>query len=491
MSTSVRNKDKVKIETRTKIVCTLGPASESETTLKQMMDAGMDVARINCAHGSYEEYKKRIGTLRTLSDKIAVLVDLAGPKIRVGEMAQNVFLQENSEIVLTTKKIVGNEQTIPQSYEELPCRVKKGDTIFIDEGLIQLEVLSIPNEEEIVNRVVKGGPLRSKRGINVPGAPLLRIPTPKDYKDIRTGIELGADYFGISFVKSREDVERIKEIISDHGEEIPVISKIETVEATEQFDEILQVSDGIMVARGDLGVELLPEKVPLIQKKLIKKCNIVGIPVIVATQMLESMIEKPRPTRAEASDVANAVLDGADAIMLSGETAVGRYPVQAVKVMDQIASIAEKAIPRTYQSESEAQSVAEVIGECVNLAVDRQIINAVIVSTKTGFSCRMISKLRPKAPIIATTPFKSIYRRSSLVWGVTPLLMKEMSNSTDERVYHSIKAAVEKGLINHDDTIAYVAGSLLGTAIMTETNLFQIYKVATVLDSVKVIQRFD
>ena len=491
MSNSLGNKDQLKIETRTKIVCTLGPASESETTLKQMIDAGMDVARINCAHGSYEEYKKRISTLRSLSDKIAVLIDLAGPKIRVGEMAENVFLQENSEIVLTTKKIMGNDETIPQSYEELPCRVKKGDTIFIDEGLIQLEVLSIPDEEEIVNRVVKGGPLRSKRGINVPGAPLLRIPTPKDYKDIRMGIELETDYFGISFVKSREDVERIQEIISDYGEETPVISKIETVEATEHFDEILQVSDGIMVARGDLGVELLPEKVPLIQKALINKCNSEGVPVIVATQMLESMIEKPRPTRAEASDVANAVLDGADAIMLSGETAVGKYPVQAVRVMDQIASIAETEIPRTYQIERKAPSVPEVIGECVNLAVDRLEIDAIIVSTKTGFSCRMIAKLRPLAPIIATTPFDTVYRRSALIWGVTPLLMKGMSSSTDERIFRSIQAAVDKGFITPEDTIAYVAGSLLGTAIMTETNLFQIYKVATVLDSAKVIQKFD
>jgi len=391
--------------TRTKIVCTLGPASSSKMVLTQLIEAGMDVARINSAHGGYEEYKTQITNLRELSERIAVLFDLAGPKIRVGEMNDNVILQENTDVILTTEKIQGTANMIPQLYEELPCRVKKGDTIFIDEGLIQLSAVEIPNEKEIVCQVKTGGLLRSKRGINVPGVDLIRIPTKKDYKDIKTGIELGVDYFGLSFVKMREDVERVREIIHEHGEDVPIISKIETIEATENFDEILHASDGIMVARGDLGVELFPEKVPLMQKLLIKKCNAAGIPVIVATQMLESMIGNPRPTRAEASDVANAVLDGADAVMLSGETAIGKYPVQTVKVMNLISSIAEKEIPHTHHIDKERPSAAEVIGECVHLAADKLKIDAILVSTKTGFTSRMISKFRPKSLILATMTF--------------------------------------------------------------------------------------
>jgi len=473
--------------TRTKIVCTLGPASGSEMVLTQLIEAGMDVARINSAHGSYEDYNSQITTLRVLSERIAVLFDLAGPKIRVGEMNENVVLQENTEVILTTAKIQGTATMIPQLYEELPCRVKKGDTIFIDEGLIQLSVVEIPNEEEIVCQVITGGLLRSRRGINVPGADLIRIPTMKDYKDIKTGIKLGIDYFGLSFVKTREDVERVREIIHDHGEDIPIVSKIETLEATKNFDEILTASDGIMVARGDLGVELLPEKVPLMQKLLIKKCNATGIPVIVATQMLESMIENPRPTRAEASDVANAVLDGADAVMLSGETAIGKYPVQTVKVMNLISSIAEKEIPHKHIIETESPSAAEVIGECVHLAADKLKLDAILVSTKTGFSSRMISKFRPKPPILATTPYESVYRRLALIWGVIPLLMGGIRDSPDELAYEAVKSAVEAGLLTRENMIIYIAGSLLGTAVTTETNLFQIYKVGTLLDTATMV----
>ena len=311
--------------------------------------------------------------------------------------------------------------------------------------------------------------------------------------DIRTGTSLGIDYFGISFVKSREDVDRIRGIITEHEADIPIISKIETIEAAtpENFDKILQASDGIMVARGDLGVELMPEKVPLIQKIIIKKCRAVGIPVIVATQMLESMISNPRPTRAEASDVANAVLDGADAVMLSGETAIGKYPVQTVKVMDVIASITEEEFKKKYKIVKEASSAEEVIGECVNLAVERLGIDAIIISTKTGFSCRMISKLRPKTSIIAITPYKAIYRRLSLIWGVTPLLAKGIGESMDLLAFESIKESVQQELITREDTIIYVAGSLLGLPAITKTNMFQIYHVGTVLDSASVLHGFD
>ncbi len=413
---------------KTKIVCTIGPSSESLENTKKLIKAGMNVARLNFSHGDFEEHGNRIKNIRQanaeLGTSVAVLLDTKGPEIRLGKLKEEpIELNQGETITLTTEEILGDRNRVPITYNNLPNDVTVGSTILIDDGLIGLTVEEVKGTE-IVCRIVNSGPIKSKKGVNVPGVKI-SLPgiTEKDANDIVFGIEQGVDFIAASFVRKASDVLEIRELLERHNAgHIQIISKIENQEGVDNLDEILEVSDGLMVARGDLGVEIPAEEVPLVQKNMIKKGNRVGKPVITATQMLDSMQRNPRPTRAEASDVANAIFDGTDAIMLSGETAAGRYPTESVQTMARIAERAEAALEYreifTKQANAQQTSVTEAISQAVaNSALDLGA-KAIITSTKSGFTARMVSKYKPKAPIIAVTTDEKVLRRLSLIWGV-------------------------------------------------------------------------
>jgi pyruvate kinase len=387
---------------KAKIVCTIGPSSESPEMLKKLIEAGMNVARLNFSHGDFEEHGGRIRNIRQVTQElgksVAILLDTKGPEIRTGKLKEEpIDLVQDEHITLTTEEILGDKNRISVTYTELPQDVEAGSRILIDDGLIELRVLSVKGTE-IECKIVNGGTIKSKKGVNVPGVKI-SLPgiTEKDANDIRFGIEMGVDFIAASFVRKARDVLEIRELLERHNaSNIQIISKIENEEGVENLDEIIEVSDGIMVARGDLGVEIPAEEVPLVQKSIIKKCNFVGKPVITATQMLDSMQRNPRPTRAEASDVANAVFDGTDAIMLSGETAAGKYPVESVQTMARIAERAESALEHREiflkQSQAQQTSVTEAISQAVaNSALDLHA-NAIITATESGYTARGLGR---------------------------------------------------------------------------------------------------
>ena len=382
---------------RSKIVCTIGPASNSPKVLDKMLNAGMDVARINMSHGSPEEHRPVIEYLREVGH-CGILVDLPGPKIRLGELAGPIIVEDGQSLHFTTKNITGDKEELPVNYEKLPSEIQVGGHLFINDGIIDVEIIEIDSDlKGFSARVISGGEITSRKGINAPGANLsLKPPTERDLESITFGIEMDCDWFAVSFIRSRDDVEIIRKVIRDHGGDQPIISKIEHGEAIYNINEIIEASDGIMVARGDLGIEVPPWDVPLIQKKIIETCNLKGKPVIVATQMLESMMHNPRPTRAEASDIANALLDGADAVMLSGETAIGKYPVEAVMAMNSIGLVVQEQISTRDQSEMRGFPLSDIIGDLASRAVYAVEPAAIIVVTRSGFSALMVSKHRPK-----------------------------------------------------------------------------------------------
>ncbi|WCK55511.1 pyruvate kinase [Aneurinibacillus sp. Ricciae_BoGa-3] len=450
----------------TKIVCTIGPASESIETLKELMEAGMNVARLNFSHGSHEEHGARITAIRQaakeLGKSIAILLDTKGPEIRTGLLAQEVVeLKEGESLTLTTEEIMGTAERVSVTYGGLPNDVSSGSTILIDDGLIGLTVESVEGTE-IHCRIRNGGPLKSRKGVNVPGVNIgLPGITEKDAQDIAFGIREGIDIIAASFVRKPQDVLEIRKILEMNHADIMIISKIENQEGVENLDEILAVSDGLMVARGDLGVEIPAEEVPLVQKEMIRKCNNAGKPVITATQMLDSMQRNPRPTRAEASDVANAIFDGSDAIMLSGETAAGKYPVEAVRTMDRIARTAETAIAYQEILHREAvkkqTSIPDALSQAVaNVAYDLDAA-AIITSTESGHTARMVSKFRPKAPIVAVTPHSHVCRKLALIWGVQPLLA-EPAETTDEMLDVAVRTAVNAGIVKRGELVVITAG---------------------------------
>jgi pyruvate kinase len=450
----------------TKIVCTIGPASESIETLKALMEAGMNVARLNFSHGSHEEHGARIASIRQaakeLGRSVAILLDTKGPEIRTGLLAQEVVeLKEGESLTLTTEEITGTEGRVSITYDGLPNDVSPGSTILIDDGLIGLTVESVEGTE-IHCRIRNGGPLKNRKGVNVPGVNIgLPGITEKDAQDIAFGIKEGIDIIAASFVRKPEDVLGIRKILELNHADIMIISKIENHEGVDNLDEILAVSDGLMVARGDLGVEIPAEEVPLVQKEMIRKCNDAGKPVITATQMLDSMQRNPRPTRAEASDVANAIFDGSDAIMLSGETAAGKYPVEAVRTMDRIARTAETAIGYQEILHREAvkkqTSIPDALSQAVaNVAYDLDAA-AIITSTESGHTARMVSKFRPKAPIVAVTPHDHVCRKLALIWGVLPLLA-EAAETTDEMLDVAVRTAVNAGIVKRGELVVITAG---------------------------------
>lgn len=470
---------------KTKIVCTIGPASEREEILRGLIKAGMNVARLNFSHGDYNVHGERIRLIRKLSEEletpIPILQDLQGPKIRVGEIENDkVFLKDNEEIALTPKELVGNEKLISVNYSHLLEDINIGDRILIDDGLIELKVID-KKEDKLICHIVHGGYLSSRKGVNFPDSTLRVSPlTEKDKKDVLFGIEKKIDFIALSFVQRASDILELKEFLELHDARIPVIAKIEKREAVNNFREILEVADGIMVARGDLAIEMSNEEVPLIQKKIIRETRLAGKPVITATQMLISMVNNPTPTRAEVSDVANAILDGTDAVMLSNETATGKYPVESVQMMDKIARRVEEEFPYdTFLQESNChKNITEAITFSTCQIAKEIEASAIVTATHSGFTARHISKYRPKAPIFAITHFPEVQRRLNLSWGVTPLLTEVFYN-TDEMFEKSTKILLQKNYVKRGDTIVITAGIPMGISGMT--NLIKVHVISDVV----------
>lgn len=467
---------------RTKIVCTLGPASEKVEVLKKMILAGMNVARFNFSHGSHEEHGARMAALRQaaaeVGARVALLLDTQGPEIRLGEVKPGVVLQEGQEVILTTAPVAGDENRLPVNLPGLPRQVRTGQTVLIDDGLIELEVAAAGGEE-VRCLVRSGGRVSSRKGVNLPGADVdLPALTDKDRADLEFGLAQGIDFVAASFVRSAGDVEEIRRFLEERGARVGIIAKIETRSGVENFDEILAAADGIMVARGDLGVEIPVEEVPLVQKIIIRKCNAAGKPVITATQMLESMITNPRPTRAETADVANAILDGTDAIMLSGETAVGRYPVEAVATMARIARRAEESLPYeeilTRKGLADERTATDAISHASCTIALELGARAIITPTASGATARRVAKYRPPAPIVATSADERVLNQLCLVWGVEPLLV-ERARGTDEMVQAAVDAAVAAGQVKEGDLVVITAG--VPAFIPGRTNLLKIHIV--------------
>lgn len=473
---------------KTKIVCTIGPASESVEQLVQIIDSGMNVARLNFSHGDHAEHQARIQNIRQAAEQtgktVAILLDTKGPEIRTGNLEkESVELVVGEQLVLSMDEISGNEKRISISYEGLVNDVHVGSLILLDDGLIELKVIEI-KDNEIITQILNSGILKSKKGVNVPNVSVdLPGITEKDANDIKFGIEQGIDFIAASFVRRASDVLDIRELLEKHNaEDIDIIPKIENREGVENIDEILNVSDGLMVARGDLGVEIPAEEVPLVQKDLIRKCNIHGKPVITATQMLDSMQRNPRPTRAEASDVANAIFDGSDAIMLSGETAAGDYPVEAVKTMHKIACRAETALPYDdlfkQTTKTSETTITDAISQSVSHAALKLGVSAIITATESGHTARMIAKYRPKAPIVAVTNKEKVSRQLLLVWGVTPQL-GPTATSTDEMLDIAVEEALRSDVVHHGDLVVISAGVPVGET--GTTNLMKVHVVGDIL----------
>jgi len=468
---------------RTKIVCTIGPATEPEQMLRELIRSGMDVARINFSHGDLAAHERNIANIRKVAGElnrvVAVLQDLQGPRLRIGDLKiPEVPLTAGEVVALTTNPTPTAPQEVPVQGADLSKDVRPGNRILIEEGLIELVVEQV-SDGVVYCRVVNGGPLRSRKGINVPGV-TLSVPTitDKDRRDLAFGIKTGVDFVALSFVRGADDVRAAREIIRNGGVKIPLIAKIEKHEAVDAFDEILEEADGIMVARGDLGVEIRLEAVPIVQKTIIQKCNQAGKPVITATQMLNSMIENPRPTRAEVSDVANAIFDGTDAVMLSGETAIGQYPLESVRTMVRIAVEAERDLPYeqliAHAWTAKSTTITDSISRATVRIADELGAKAIVTMTTTGYTARMVARNRPRTPIIAATPFDSTRRQLALTWGVQSPLLKEYKD-TDELISSAIEVAQSTGLATEGDHIVITGGVPLG--IGSRTNFLKVHRL--------------
>jgi len=463
---------------RTKIIATIGPASSSPAIIAKLIHAGMDAARLNFSHGERKDHITRIRLIRQASisagKPIAIIQDLQGPKLRVGNMQNDgVALKRGAIVTLTAKKVVGTSSLISITYSRLAKDLRPGDTVLFDDGRLELRVLR-RSGSGLQCKVIRGGTLKSHKGVNLPGANLtLPSLSPKDRQDILFGIGRGVDYIALSFVRSASDIEATRSFIRKAGADIPIIAKIEKPEAIRNLDEIIQAADGIMVARGDLGVEMSPEQVPLLQKLIIRACNDAEKPVITATQMLESMIENPQPTRAEASDVANAILDGTDCVMLSGETAVGKHPVQAISVMARIAVQAETSL-EPIPPDKHIGGLDESVAHAACRAAAEQHVRAIVTFTQSGSTALLVSKHRPAADIIAPTPFERVARKVSLYWGVIPVILKT-KKTTDDMIRSVEAIMLEKDLARKRDLIVITAGVPIGVA--GSTNMMKIHRV--------------
>jgi len=451
---------------RTKIVATLGPATDSATRIRELMEAGVDVFRLNFSHGSHDEHARRAARIRRiargLSANVCILQDLQGPKIRTGRLkdGQPALLAPGTRLTITTRAVVGDATRVSTSYRALPRDVRVGDRILLDDGLLELRVVG-RTRESVRCEVVVGGPLGEHKGINLPGV-LVSAPAlpPKDRRDLAFGLKLGVDAVALSFVRRAAEVRLAQRLIRRLGHDAPVIAKIEQPEAVDDLDAILEASDGVMVARGDLGVEMPPEQVPVLQKRIIREANRRGKPVIVATQMLESMVRNPRPTRAEASDVANAIFDGADAVMLSAETSVGRYPVEAVRMMVRIAEAAETVFRRDRSGDSQRGRlhVPAALADAAVRAAEDIGAAAIVVFTISGATARLVAQRRPSCPIHAFCPEPAAARRLALVWGVEAH-PAPMARSTDELIGRARGLLRRLRLVSRGQAIVLVGGT--------------------------------
>ncbi|WP_153464758.1 pyruvate kinase [Sediminibacillus terrae] len=475
---------------KTKIVSTIGPASESVEMLTKLMEAGMNVARLNFSHGDFEEHGQRIKNIREAAEKtgktVAILLDTKGPEIRTGTLnGGEAQLTKGDTVYVSMEDIEGSAERISVTYPDLINDVHVGSKLLLDDGLIELEVQEILKEKnELKTKALNSGLLKNKKGVNVPNVSV-NLPgmTEKDANDIEFGIEQGVDFIAASFVRRATDVLEIRDLLEKHDAgHIQIIPKIENQEGVDNLDHILQVSDGLMVARGDLGVEIPPEEVPLVQKDMIRKCNTAGKPVITATQMLDSMQRNPRPTRAEASDVANAIFDGSDAIMLSGETAAGDYPAEAVQTMSNIAMKAETAIDHKaildLRSKNSDMTITDAISQSVNHSAMNLEVDAILTPTVSGHTARMISKYRPKAPIIAVTFDERIERRLALVWGVQTIV-GQLAHSTDDVLDVAIDRGINSGMLQRGNRVIITAGVPVGES--GTTNLMKVHVIGDVL----------
>lgn len=474
---------------KTKIVCTIGPASESKEVLRELFKSGLNVCRLNFSHGNHEEHKARIDTIKEVREElgmpIGIMVDTKGPEIRLGDFKEgSLEVKEGDKITFTTRDILGDRNFAPVKYKGLPGDLNIGGKILVDDGLVEFEVLAIEEETEIRTIALNGGTLSNHKGVNVPNVKISLPPvTEKDKKDIIFGIENGVDFVAASFVRKAADVLEIRKILEENGGDyIEIVSKIENQEGVDNIDEILAASDGIMVARGDLGVEVNAEEIPMVQKDLIKKSNIAGKPVITATQMLDSMMRNPRPTRAEVTDIANAIIDGSSCIMLSGETAAGKYPVEAVKTMYRIAMRTEESLDfdeMLYSNIATSDvTTTNAIGKATCNTAMSLGAKAIITATSSGYTSKAISKFRPRTPIIAATTTETVMRRLSLVWGVYPVL-SPYSDSTDDVIELSIESALEAGYVKEGDLVVITAGIPVGTS--GSTNLLKVHTIGKVL----------
>jgi pyruvate kinase len=458
---------------KTKIVATIGPATSEPEVLKELIMAGATTLRLNFSHGSHDDHLKNIRTIRQVSydlnRPVAILQDLQGPKIRLGKFENgSIVVNRGDQFTLTSKQIPGTQTISSITYEPLAQEVPEGATILLDDGKVEMKVDSVDKAAgELHCTVVVGGPLSNSKGVNFPGVYLsVKALTDKDRQDLMFGLDQGVDWVALSFVRNPQDVIEIKELIAGAGKSTPVIVKIEKHEAIEQMEEILSLSDGVMVARGDLGVELPAEDVPILQKRLISTANRLGIPIITATQMLDSMVNNPRPTRAEVSDIANAILDGTDAIMLSNETAVGKFPIEAVQTMATIAIRTEQE-SITRNAKISGKSITNAISQAVGAIAEQLEASAIMTLTKTGSTARNVSKFRPRTPILAVTPHMDVARQLQLVWGVKPILMLDLNNAW-QTFQAALNVAQEQELVAEGDVVIQTAGTLQGVSGSTD-----------------------
>ena len=474
---------------KTKIICTMGPNTNDRELIKQLALAGMDIARFNFSHGDHEEQAGRFALVESVRSElnlpIATLLDTKGPEIRTGLLKDDkkVTLVENQKYTLTTRDIVGDDKIGHITYEGLPKDISKGNTILIDDGLIELRVEDVVDGTEIVCRVINGGELGSKKGVNVPNVSI-RLPgiTQKDKEDIIFGIEQGFDFIAASFVRNAACIQEIKELLWSHDADIPVIAKIENAEGIKNLDEIIRVADGIMVARGDMGVEIPAEQVPHIQKEIIRKCNASYKPVITATQMLDSMIRNPRPTRAEVTDVANAIYDGTDVVMLSGETANGKYPLEALKMMVKIAESTEQDLIGRGVNYSNLHSKRSISSAVANAAVQTAAnlnAKAIVCPTISGFTARLTSKLKPEALIIGCSPYEPVLRKMQIYWGVKPI-KPAVEKSTDKIIEHALQASENAGYLSEGDIAIVSAGIATNSAPTSKRGLTNTMRVVNI-----------
>lgn len=461
---------------KTKIVCTMGPNMDNIENIRALAKSGMDIARLNFSHGDHEEHLKRINMIKQVREElglpIAILLDTKGPEIRTGVLVndEKVELQEGQDFVLTTEEIVGDANKVSITYAQLPEDVKEGNTILIDDGLIGLTVQEV-KDKEIFCKVTNGGLLGSRKGVNVPGVSV-KLPgiTQKDKDDIIFGISQGLDFVAASFVRNADAVREIRQVLNDANSDMAIISKIENEEGIQNIDEIIEASDGIMVARGDMGVEIPAAEVPFIQKMIIQKCNDAYKPVITATQMLDSMIRNPRPTRAEVTDVANAIYDGTDAIMLSGETAMGKYPVEALQTMVSIAVETESHLDYDgiLEMNSLHRSKSVSSGICYSAVATASSLNAKVIaaSSFSGYTARLVSKLKPQSIILGLSPLESTLRKMQLFWGVVPVKVNEVT-STDALLDEAVADVKARGFVEKDDIMILTAGLPAGKTGVT------------------------